>query len=90
MMENGLDGDAKGGIAVVAMVTLLFRGSSGILRLTVRTSRFAMPPCFFKVVDTIRFGREKLVDSNDVHGHYLLMGYKLAQGIVVVKRNLLP
>jgi hypothetical protein len=64
--------------------------NSGILRLAVRTGRLAFPPDFFKVDNAIRFGGEKLVDSYDVHGHYLLMGYKLAQKVVAVKRNLLP
>jgi len=85
MVENGLNADTKSGIAVVAMVTLLFRRRSGILRLTVRASGFASPPDFFKVGDAIRFGREKFVNSDDVHGHYLLLGYKLPQEIAFVK-----
>jgi hypothetical protein len=85
MVENGLDCDAKGSIAVVTMVTLLFWYGSGILRLAVRAGRLASPPDFFEMVDAIRFGREKFVDSDDVHGYYLLLGLNLAQEVELVK-----
>jgi len=90
VVENRLNGHAKSGFAVVTMVALLFGCRGGILRLAIRASRLASPPDFFKVVDAVRFGREKFIDSDDVHGHYLLLGHKLAREIAVVKRNLLP
>jgi hypothetical protein len=85
MVENRLNGHTESSIAVVAMVTLLFRCRSGILRLAVRAGRLASPPDFFEVVDAVGFGREKFVDSDDVHDHYLLLGHKLAQEIAFVK-----
>lgn len=90
MVKDRLYGNTKSGITVVAMVALLFRCRSGILRLAVRASGLASPPDFFQVADAVRFGREKLVNSDDVHGHYLLLGHNLAQKIAFVKRNLLP
>lgn len=90
MVEDCLDGDAESGITVVAMVALFFWNGRGILRLTVRTGRLAFPPDFFKVSNAIGLRGEHFVDFYYVHGFYLLLGHKLAQGIGVVKRNLLP
>lgn len=85
VVEDRLNSDAESGIAVVTMVALLFWSRGGILRLAIGASRLASPPDFLKVSNAICFGREKFVDSDDVHGRYLLLGYKLAQEMAVVK-----
>lgn len=66
-MKNSADGNAKGSVAVVAMMSTFLNHRRDALRFTVRTSRLATPMNSFQVSDAIQIRRKSTIDFNNVH-----------------------
>jgi hypothetical protein len=91
MVKDRVHRDAKRGVAGIAVMPLLARKGSSFGRFAVWADRNAMPANSLKVGDAISFGRESLVNLDNVHG-YLWLG-RLGQNartlsIEILYRNL--
>lgn len=68
LVEDRAYGDAVGGIAVIAMMAMLFGHRAGIGRVAIRTDGRSLPADLFKIDDAVILGREPFIYLYDIHG----------------------
>jgi hypothetical protein len=74
VMEDRVYRDAKTSVAVIAVMPMFIRRNT--VGAAVRADRFALPTDVLDMANAISFGREFLVNLDDVHGYPLLGRYK--------------
>lgn len=68
MVEDCSDRYAETGIAVVTMITKLFRHGGAVDGFAVRAGRGVIPAYLFQMVYAAFVGWKLLIDFDDVHG----------------------
>lgn len=67
VVKDGVDGNAKGGVAIVAVMPLFFLERRNPIRAAIRANRPTLPTNLLQMGDAIRFRWKEPVDLDYVH-----------------------